>query len=196
MYRSAKFEEPLLNDLETKHEKIKTFDELPKSLKKEKDIKIPNLDETEVVRHFHRLSQMNYGIDNGIYPLGSCTMKYNPRLCEEIAGWDKFSCTHPSQDTSAIQGNLEIMYELEKILCELTGMDFFSLQPAAGAHGEFLGMLLTRAFHDYNGEKQRNEIIIPDTAHGTNPASATMAGYKLTEISLFYAYKSKYSWNF
>ncbi len=182
MYRSAKYEEPLLIDLESKHEKIKSLKELPKSLIKKSDIKIPTLDETQVVRHFHRLSQMNYGIDNGIYPLGSCTMKYNPRLCEEIAALDKFSNTSPNQDISTVQGNLQIMYELEKMLCEITGMDYFSLQPAAGAHGEFLGMLLTRAFHEYNNDTNRNEIIIPDTAHGTNPASATMAGYSLTEI--------------
>jgi glycine dehydrogenase subunit 2 len=125
---------------------------------------------------------MNYGIDNGIYPLGSCTMKYNPRICEEIASWDKFANTHPCQDISTVQGNLKIMFELERILCDLTGMDYFCLQPAAGAHGEFLGMLLTRAYHEDKGEKERNEIIIPDTAHGTNPASATMAGYRLNEI--------------
>ena len=182
MYRSAKYEEPLLNMLESKHEKPNIFDKLPKNLRKDKDCKIPNLDETQVIRHFHRLSQMNYGIDNGIYPLGSCTMKYNPRICEDIASWEKFACTHPNQDISTVQGNLKIMFELERMLCEITGMDYFSLQPAAGAHGEFLGMLLTRAFHEHNNDSDRNEIIIPDTAHGTNPASATMAGFKLTEI--------------
>jgi len=182
MYRSAKYEEPLLKDLESSKEKIKFFDKVPKSLKRKKKLNLPNLDETQVVRHFHRLSQMNYGIDNGIYPLGSCTMKYNPRICEEIANWDKFANTHPNQDLSTVQGNLKIMFELERMLCEITGMDYFCLQPAAGAHGEFLGMLLTRAFHEKNNEEKRNEIIIPDTAHGTNPASATMAGYNLTEI--------------
>ncbi len=182
MYRSAKYEEPLLNNLESKHEKTEIFDKLPKQLRKEKDCRIPNIDETQVVRHFHRLSQMNYGIDNGIYPLGSCTMKYNPRICEEISSWEKFACTHPYQDVSTVQGNLQIMFELERMLCKITGMEHFTLQPAAGAHGEFLGMLLTRAFHKHNNDQDRNEIIIPDTAHGTNPASATMAGFKLTEI--------------
>jgi glycine dehydrogenase subunit 2 len=182
MYRSAKYEEPLLNDLESKHEKTKIFDKVPKQLKKSNDCNIPNIDETQVVRHFHRLSQMNYAIDNGIYPLGSCTMKYNPRICEEISSWEKFTCTHPNQDVSTVQGNLQIMYELERMLSEITGMDYFSLQPAAGAHGEFLGMLLTRAFHEYNNDSDRNEIILPDTAHGTNPASASMAGFKLTEL--------------
>jgi len=182
MYRSAVYEEPLIKDLESNKEKTKFFDKVPNSLKRKKELNIPNLDETQIVRHFHRLSQMNYGIDNGIYPLGSCTMKYNPRICEEIASWNKFADTHPNQDISTVQGNLKIIFELEHMLCEITGMDYFSLQPAAGAHGEFLGMLLTRAYHEQNGEEKRNEIIIPDTAHGTNPASATMAGYNLTEI--------------
>jgi len=182
MYRSAKYEEPLLKDLESTKEKIKFFGKVPKSLIRKKELNLPNLDETQVVRHFHRLSQMNYGIDNGIYPLGSCTMKYNPRICEEISNWDKFANTNPNQDVSNVQGNLKIMFELERMLCEITGMDYFCLQPAAGAHGELLGMLLTRAYHEKNGEEKRNEVIIPDTAHGTNPASATMAGYNLTEI--------------
>jgi len=125
---------------------------------------------------------MNYGIDSGIYPLGSCTMKYNPKISEEIASWDKFAGTHPCQDFSTVQGNLQVMFELEHMLCEITGMDYFCLQPAAGAHGEFLGLLLSRAYHEHNGNNERNEVILPDTAHGTNPASATMAGYKLIEI--------------
>ena len=155
---------------------------MPKSLQRTKKIGIPNLDETQVARHFHRLSQMNYGVDSGIYPLGSCTMKYNPKICEQIASWDKFANTHPCQDASTVQGNLQIMFELERMLCEITGMDYFSLQPAAGAHGEFLGMLLTRAYHEHNKDNERTEVILPDTAHGTNPASASMAGYKLIEI--------------
>jgi len=183
MYRSAVYDEPLLNELESpKKEKINIFTELPDSLKKKRNIKIPNLDETQIIRHFHRLSQMNYGIDSGIYPLGSCTMKYNPKICEEIASWDKFTGTHPCQDISTVQGNLQIMFELERMLCEITGMDYFSLQPAAGAHGEFLGMLLTRAYHEDKNEVNRDEVILPDTSHGTNPASVTTAGYKLIEI--------------
>jgi glycine dehydrogenase subunit 2 len=183
MYRSAVFEEPLLNQISSyKKEKVEKLPTLPKSLQRTNKVNLPNLDETQIVRHFHHLSQMNYGIDTGIYPLGSCTMKYNPKICEEIASWDKFSNTHPYQDASTIQGNLEIIFELERLLCEITGMDYFSLQPAAGAHGEFLGMLLTRAYHDFNNDIKRNEVILPDTAHGTNPASVTMAGYKLIEI--------------
>ena len=181
MYRSAVFEEPILNDLffSKNQERIK-IDKIPRSLLKTKNMGIPNLDETQVVRHFHRLSQMNYGIDTGMYPLGSCTMKYNPKISELIASWEQFSNTHPYQDTSTVQGNLKIMFELERMLCEITGMDYFCLQPAAGAHGEFLGMLLTRAYHEYKKDFNRNEIILPDTSHGTNPASATMAGFNLT----------------
>jgi len=183
MYRSAVYNEPLLNELAGfKKDKIKPLDALPRSLQRKENVDIPNLDETQVVRHFHRLSQMNYGVDSGIYPLGSCTMKYNPKICEDIASWDRFANVHPLQDESTIQGNLQIMFELERMLCEITGMDYFCLQPAAGAQGEFLGMLLTRAYHEFNKDNQRTEVILPDTAHGTNPASATMAGYKLIEI--------------
>lgn len=183
MYKSALYEEPLLNQLDiSKKEKRKIFEKVPKTLRKTNNIDIPNLDETQIIRHFHRLSQMNYGIDSGIYPLGSCTMKYNPKICERIASWSKFKDTHPCQDFLTVQGNLEIMFELERMLCEITGMDYFSLQPAAGAHGEFLGMLITRAYHENKKDFVRDEIILPDTSHGTNPASATMAGFKLIEI--------------
>ena len=183
MYHSAKYNEPLLKELtEVKTEKIEEVKKIPKSLQRTKKIGIPNLDETQVVRHFHRLSQMNYGIDSGIYPLGSCTMKYNPKICEQIASWDKFANTHPYQDVSTVQGNLQIMFELERMLCEITGMDYFNLQPAAGAHGEFTGMLLAKTYHEYKKDTERTEVILPDTAHGTNPASATMAGFKLIEM--------------
>ncbi|MBN2604170.1 MAG: aminomethyl-transferring glycine dehydrogenase subunit GcvPB [Candidatus Thermoplasmatota archaeon] len=185
MYRSARFDEPLLNELlstSIKENKTK-IDKFQNSIKRTEAINIPNLDETQVVRHFNRLSQMNYGIDTGIYPLGSCTMKYNPKICEEIAAWPHFSETHPHQDESTIQGNLQILFELERMLSEITGMDFFSLQPAAGAQGEFLGLLLARAYHDYNNDNYRTEVILPDTAHGTNPASAAMAGYNIIEIA-------------
>jgi glycine dehydrogenase subunit 2 len=183
MYRSAAYDEPLLNELTgNKKESISSISLIPKNLQKTKIVDIPNLDETQVVRHFHHLSQMNYGIDSGIYPLGSCTMKYNPWLCEQISSWDKFSGTHPCQDFSTVQGNLQVMFELERMLCEITGMDYFCLQPAAGAHGEFLGLLLTRAYHNYKKDTGRNEVILPDTSHGTNPASVSMAGYKAIEI--------------
>ncbi len=183
MYRSAAYDEPLLIEImNSTRDNIKPIEILPNSLQRKEKINIPDFDETQLVRHFHHLSQMNYGIDTGVYPLGSCTMKYNPKICEEIARWDRFSGTHPYQDISTLQGNLEIMFELERILCEITRMDYFSLQPSAGAQGEFLGMLLSRVYHEFNNDKDRTEVILPDTAHGTNPASVTMAGYKLIEI--------------
>lgn len=183
MFRSAKYDEPLLCELQgIKTKKKKTVVPVPGSLRKNKMVSLPNLDETQVARHFHRLSQMNYGVDTGIYPLGSCTMKYNPKLCEEIARWEEFSCIHPYQDPSTVQGTLQMMYELERMLAEITGMNAFSLQPAAGAHGEFLGMILTRKYHESQGDEKRNEVILPDTAHGTNPASASVAGYTLVEL--------------
>ncbi len=181
MYKSAKYEESLLKDLgKVKTQEVSNI--LPEVLQRKEKINIPDLDETQITRHFFRLSQMNYGIESGIYPLGSCTMKYNPKICEEISRWDSFIMTSPCQDAQTVQGNLEIMYELENMLCEITGMDAFTLQPAAGAQGEFTGLLLVRAYHEKNNNLQRNEIILPDTSHGTNPATATMAGYKIIEI--------------
>ena len=183
MYQSAKYDEPLLDELdELKDRKYIPTSLVPPSLQKKNPVSIPNLDETHVIRHFFRLSQMNYGIDSGMYPLGSCTMKYNPKICEEISNWECFTDIHPYQDESTIQGSLQILYELEQMLCEITGMVSFTLQPAAGAQGEFTGMLLTRAYHESNNDFVRNEVILPDTSHGTNPASATMAGYKVIEI--------------
>ncbi|MBN2065293.1 MAG: aminomethyl-transferring glycine dehydrogenase subunit GcvPB [Candidatus Thermoplasmatota archaeon] len=183
MYRSAVYDEPLLNELASvRTHGLSVVPGLPKTLQRKKPLELPNLDETQVVRHFHRLSQMNYGVDTGMYPLGSCTMKYNPKICEAIAAWEPFSCTNPHQDVSTVQGNLQIMFELECMLCEITGMDYFCLQPAAGAQGEFLGLLLARAYHENNNDDKRTEVILPDTAHGTNPASASMAGYAVTEI--------------
>ena len=183
MYRSAVYDEPFLNELaEGEKGKMKPVTGIPVSLQRKKSVDLPDIDETQVVRHFHRLSQMNYGVDSGIYPLGSCTMKYNPKVCENIAGWDFFAGTHPCQDVSTVQGNLQVLFELERMLCKITGMDYFCLQPAAGAQGEFLGMLLARAYHSSRKDGERDEVILPDTAHGTNPASATMNGYKLIEI--------------
>jgi glycine dehydrogenase subunit 2 len=183
MYHSAIWEEPLLNELDdTKKEKYTVKSVLPNSLQRTIPVDIPNIDETQVMRHFMRLSQMNYGIESGIYPLGSCTMKYNPKICEAICRWERFTLLHPYQDETTIQGTLQIMYELERMLCEITGMDQFTLQPAAGAQGEFTGLLITQAYHDHNKDFNRDEVILPDTAHGTNPASAAMAGYKVIEI--------------
>ena len=145
------------------------------------ELELPELSEPEVVRHYTRLSQMNYGIDSGFYPLGSCTMKYNPKICEDLAALETASCIHPYQDEDTVQGALELMYKLEQHLTEIAGVARVCLHPSAGAHGEFLGMLLTRAYHKSRG-KEHNEVIVPDSAHGTNFASAAMAGFNVVVV--------------
>jgi len=137
----------------------------------------PDLSEVDVVRHYTRLSQWNFGVDTGMYPLGSCTMKYNPKTNERQAGLSGFAGAHPLLPTGLTQGALKLMYELEGFLAEITGMDAVTLQPAAGAHGELAGMLLIWAFHKNKGQS-RSKIIVPDTAHGTNPASASLCNYR------------------
>ncbi|MBI5118574.1 aminomethyl-transferring glycine dehydrogenase subunit GcvPB [Candidatus Poribacteria bacterium] len=137
----------------------------------------PDLSEPEVARHYVRLSQWNFGVDSGLYPLGSCTMKYNPKLNEKMASLQGFTGAHPLLPAELSQGALRLMFELERLLAEITGMDAVSLQPAAGAHGELAGMLIIHAYHKSNGAA-RSKIIVPDTAHGTNPASAALCGYK------------------
>ena len=137
----------------------------------------PDLSEVDVVRHYTRLSQWNFGVDTGMYPLGSCTMKYNPKTNEKQTQLKGFAQAHPLLPTELSQGALKLMYELEKYLTEITGMDAVSLQPAAGAHGELAGMLIIRAYHTSQG-MSRSKILVPDTAHGTNPASASLCGYK------------------
>jgi len=142
---------------------------------------LPQLSELDVVRHYTRLSQWNFGVDSGMYPLGSCTMKYNPKTNEVQAARAGFTGAHPLADEDLSQGALELMYNLEQYLAEITGMDAVSLQPAAGAHGELAGMLAIHSYHAKKGH-QRSKIIIPDTAHGTNPASASLCGYKSINI--------------
>jgi glycine dehydrogenase subunit 2 len=141
----------------------------------------PEVSEVEAIRHFTRLSTHNYAIDLGLYPLGSCTMKYNPRVNEQVARIDGLAWAHPYQPESLSQGILEVMGTLESMLAEITGMDFVTLQPAAGAHGEFTGILLIRALLESRGNP-RKKLLIPDSAHGTNPATATMAGYTVDNI--------------
>ena len=136
----------------------------------------PEVSQIELVRHFLRLSQYNYSVDTGFYPLGSCTMKYNPKVNEDLAGLDGFSHIHPEQPARLSQGALELMYRLERFLSEITGMDRLTLQPAAGAHGELTGMMVIKAFFNDRGEN-RSKVLIPDTAHGTNPASVAMCGF-------------------
>jgi len=144
--------------------------------------KLPELTEGDVVRHYTNLSRLNYAVDIGFYPLGSCTMKYNPKLNESAAAFDGFSKIHPYQDENTVQGALELMYNLQEALKVMSGMDAMTLQPAAGAHGEYTGVAVIRAYHEHKKDFERDEMIIPDSAHGTNPATATMNGYKAIEI--------------
>ncbi|MFX1318526.1 MAG: aminomethyl-transferring glycine dehydrogenase subunit GcvPB [Promethearchaeota archaeon] len=156
---------------------------IPKNLRRKIQPSLPELSEPEVVQHFIRLSQMNYSIDLGLYPLGSCTMKYNPPMNEEIIKDLNFAQAHPHQDCTTLQGILKILFELQQWLSEITGMDYHSLQPAAGAQGELAGVLIIRAFHADQGELEtRRQIIVPDSAHGTNPASAAMAGFDVVVV--------------
>jgi len=142
---------------------------------------LPLLSESEVVRHFTKLSRKNFSIDSGFYPLGSCTMKYNPKLCDAMASLPGFANLHPETDTSECQGVLELMYDLSDYLAQIAGMDQVTLNPCAGAHGELTGILLIRAYHQDKGN-ERDTVIVPDSAHGTNPATAGMVGYKTVEI--------------
>lgn len=143
---------------------------------------LPEVSEVDVVRHYTALSQENYGVDSGIYPLGSCTMKYNPKINEDIARLEKLTRLHPYQDEELIQGSLEILYELKEYLAEISGMDEITLQPASGAHGELTGMMIIKKYFEEKGE-ERTRVIVPDSAHGTNPASAAMAGFEVIEIA-------------
>ena len=198
-FRQADWEEPLIYELGVGDrvgftvppveaevsDAVGDIEELvPSSMLRGDPPMLPEVSEVEVLRHFIHLSQMNYGVNSGvIYPLGSCTMKYSPVINEVLASHPKMTELHPNQDEATVQGILKMMYQLKRWFLKVTGMDDASLQPAAGAHGEFLGNLLIRAYHADRGElDQRTEIIIPDSAHGTNPASAIMAGFKTVEI--------------
>ena len=155
---------------------------IPKEFLSDKELNLPEVSEVDVIRHYTNISNKNYGVDTGFYPLGSCTMKYNPKINEDMAGLDGFVNLHPYQPQSCVQGSLELMYELQNYLCEISGMDQITLQPAAGAHGELTGVMLIKAYHESRNDKKRNKIIVPDSAHGTNPATAAMAGYDIIEI--------------
>lgn len=154
---------------------------LPKSMLRS-DLPLPEVSEVSVVRHFTRLSQKNYCVDLGMYPLGSCTMKYNPKMNEEAVKLLGFSSIHPLQDEESVQGALQMLYELQSYLAEITGLAATTLQPAAGAQGELTGMLVIRAYHMARGDTERSEVIVPDSAHGTNPATSTMGGFKSVEV--------------
>jgi glycine dehydrogenase subunit 2 len=156
--------------------------DIPENLLRGKRPLLPEVSEMQVVRHYTRLSQKNFSIDTQFYPLGSCTMKYNPRACNTLAMLPGFLARHPLAPVSMGQGFLACMYDLQEILKEVTGMPAVSLTPAAGAQGEFTGVAMIRAYHDAHGDTERNEILVPDAAHGTNPATATMCGYQVREI--------------
>ena len=145
-------------------------------------LNLPEVSELDFVRHYTHLSQMNYSIDTVFYPLGSCTMKYNPKVNEKAAAIEGLSQVHPLQPESTVQGSLQLMYELQEALKEIAGFSAVSLQPAAGAHGEFAGVLIMRAYHESRGDSKRTKMLIPDSAHGTNPASTAMSGYTVVEL--------------
>jgi glycine dehydrogenase subunit 2 len=156
--------------------------ELPPDTMLREGIDLPEVDELTLMRHYVRLSQLNWAIDIGFYPLGSCTMKYNPKVNEAAARLPGFAHTHPYQDVHTVQGNLLLLYELQEMLREIAGFSAVTLQPSAGAHGELTGVLIMRAYHLDRGEPQRNRIIVPDSAHGTNPATTGMAGLEVVEV--------------
>ena len=161
----------------------KAEDIIPEKYVREQPAELPEVSEVDIVRHYVGLSRKNYGVDTGFYPLGSCTMKYNPKVNEIAAALDGFTNLHPYQGEEFSQGALGLAYFTQKILCEIFGMDAFTLQPAAGAHGEFLGLLLIKAYHRENGDDARGLMLVPDSSHGTNPASAHMAGFKIVQVA-------------
>ncbi|MEA3559826.1 MAG: aminomethyl-transferring glycine dehydrogenase subunit GcvPB [Candidatus Thermoplasmatota archaeon] len=191
-FQQARYDEPLLIEkgkpgrsgaaLPPWDDMREVKDLLPEGMVRE-GLKLPELTEPEVIRHFVRLSQMNYGTDSGIYPLGSCTMKYNPKVNDRIASHPTLCRMHPLQPEDTVQGVLKMMYELQRDLSEIGGLDACTLQPAAGAAGEFTGLLIARKCHRSRGDMNRDEVIIPNSAHGTNPASAVMAGLKVIVIT-------------
>ena len=144
--------------------------------------RLPEMAEVDLSRHYTELAKQTHGVNDGFYPLGSCTMKYNPRVNEEAAAQPGFTQMHPLQPVETVQGAMEVIHTAEKMLCEITGMDSMTFQPAAGAHGEYTGLLLIRKYHQSRGDTARTKIIVPDSAHGTNPASATMAGFKVVSV--------------
>jgi glycine dehydrogenase subunit 2 len=155
---------------------------LPEGYLRVEEPELPEVSELDIMRHYTALSRRNHGVDSGFYPLGSCTMKYNPKINENVARFNGFAHVHPLQDESSVQGALELLYDLQQHLIEITGMDEVTLQPAAGAHGEWTGLMMIRAFHEANGDLKRTKVIVPDSAHGTNPASATVAGLETITV--------------
>ena len=157
--------------------------DMPAELFRDRTARLPEVSELEVVRHYTRLSQLNFSIDTNSYPLGSCTMKYNPRACHRLASLPGFLEVHPQAPDSTTQGLLECLYELQDLLAAVTGMEAMTLAPMAGAQGEFAGVAMFKAYHHAREDYGRDEIIVPDAAHGTNPATAAMCGLKVREIA-------------
>lgn len=155
---------------------------LPQSSRRESATILPEVDEQTVVRHYTNMSNNNYGVDTGFYPLGSCTMKYNPKINEEMCSLPSFTGLHPLQSAETCQGALEVYYNTQKILSELSGMSEFTLSPCAGAHGELTGLMVIRSYHMSRGDSKRTKIIVPDSAHGTNPASAAVCGLSIVQV--------------
>ncbi len=162
-------------------EEIKEYN-LPNNLKRELEFAMPEVTELDVVRHYTNLSQKNYGVDQGFYPLGSCTMKYNPKINEEMASNSRFTKIHPLQPAHTAQGALQVYYETSKMLAELTGLEEFSFNPFAGAHGEAVGMMIMKQYHIDRGDFKRTKVIIPDSAHGTNPATVSVVGMEVVQV--------------
>ncbi|HBG1590937.1 aminomethyl-transferring glycine dehydrogenase subunit GcvPB [Clostridioides difficile] len=162
---------------------IKIEDMIDQDMARQSELNLPEVGELELVRHYTLLSNKNFGVDTGFYPLGSCTMKYNPKINEDMAALPNFTGMHPYQSSDTAQGSLSLMYDLSRRLAEITGMDEVTLQPSAGSHGEFTGLMIIKAYHENRGDHKRTKVIIPDSAHGTNPASATMANFDVIQIA-------------
>lgn len=158
------------------------FYEVPASFQRKTAPELPAVPQSELSRHYTELADNTFGVNNGFYPLGSCTMKYNPKINDEVSGFPGFRDIHPLQPIETVQGALEVFVQAEELLCEINGMDAMTFQPAAGAHGEFAALLMIKAYHEKNGDHKRTKIIVPDSAHGTNPASAAMAGFDTVNI--------------
>lgn len=163
-------------------EEVAINDVIPEGFLRKEELDFPEVSEVDVVRHYTNLSTKNHGVDTGFYPLGSCTMKYNPKINEDMSALTGFSGIHPYQPESTVQGALRLMHELEADLAEISGMERVTLEPAAGAHGEMTGLLVIKAYHDSRNDTKRKKILIPDSAHGTNPASAAVVGFNIVEV--------------
>lgn len=164
------------------HASARGLDSIPASLMRSQALPLPQVDEPAVVRHYTNMSTNNFGVDTGFYPLGSCTMKYNPKINEEMASQPAFASLHPMQPDATAQGALRLYWILQRMLSEIGGMAEFTLNPYAGAHGELTGLMVIRAYHEQRGDTRRTKVIVPDSAHGTNPASAAVAGLSVVEV--------------